>query len=201
MTSFSYIFLTINRFERKKKIGLALNAFSILSPKSVSEVSLSENQWAQCGLIVAGGYDERVRENIEYYSELVRLACSLDIRDKVFFLRSISSEDKYYLLANSFALLYTPEFEHFGIVPIEAMYMKLPVIAHNSGGPKETIVQRRSGILCESGALEFSKAMKNLVEGQEENGIRDSLGEFGKNHVLNNFSYDLFAEKIDILLK
>ncbi|TXH61693.1 MAG: glycosyltransferase, partial [Thiothrix sp.] len=32
--------------------------------------------------------------------------------------------------------LYTPEKEHFGIVPIEAMFNNAPVIACNSGGPK-----------------------------------------------------------------
>jgi len=36
-------------------------------------------------------------------------------------------------------VLYTPEMEHFGIVPIETMYLERPVITCNSGGPKETV--------------------------------------------------------------
>jgi glycosyltransferase involved in cell wall biosynthesis len=39
-------------------------------------------------------------------------------------------------LQNCVGVLYTPEREHFGIVPIEAMYNEAPVIACNSGGPK-----------------------------------------------------------------
>jgi len=42
-------------------------------------------------------------------------------------------------MKNMIALIYTPTNEHFGIVPLEAMYMEKPVIACNSGGPTETI--------------------------------------------------------------
>lgn len=45
-------------------------------------------------------------------------------------------------------LLYTPDREHFGIVPLEAMYQQCPVIAVNSGGPKETILHGLTGYLC-----------------------------------------------------
>lgn len=45
-----------------------------------------------------------------------------------------ADEDKIALLKRSRAILYTPDKEHFGIVPIEAMYLGTPVIAVNSGG-------------------------------------------------------------------
>lgn len=44
--------------------------------------------------------------------------------------------DRAWLLQNCLAVLYTPEREHFGIVPVEAMYNQAPIIACNSGGPK-----------------------------------------------------------------
>ena len=43
-------------------------------------------------LVVAGGYDERLLENVEHHMELVNLAAKLNIMDRVVFLRSISND-------------------------------------------------------------------------------------------------------------
>lgn len=44
-------------------------------------------------------------------------------------------------------MLYTPENEHFGIVPVEAMYLGCIVIACNSGGPLESVDHNKTGYL------------------------------------------------------
>lgn len=44
------------------------------------------------------------------------------------------------------ALLYPVEDEDFGIVPVEAMAYGVPVVAHHSGGPMETIVANKTGV-------------------------------------------------------
>lgn len=150
------IALSINRFERKKDIDLAVSAFSLLMHARAD----SHRQL----LIVAGGYDERVPENIEYLAELQKLAktfriphatkfpqdswSDLDLeKTRLLFLPSVSSSLKNYLLANAALLLYTPTNEHFGIVPLEAMSAETPVLATNTGGPLETIEDGVSGWL------------------------------------------------------
>ena len=60
----------------------------------------------------------------------------------VLFLLSVPTAFKNTLLGQSKLLLYTPINEHFGIVPVEAMLAGLPVLASNTGGPLETIVER-----------------------------------------------------------
>ncbi len=40
-------------------------------------------------------------------------------------------------------VLYTPVDEHFGIVPVEAMYSRRPILACNSGGPQESVGEAR----------------------------------------------------------
>jgi alpha-1,3/alpha-1,6-mannosyltransferase len=115
-----YIFLSINRYERKKDLKLAINAFSILKKQLKSNFN--------CHLIMAGGYDLRVSENVDHFLELNSLLKTLDLEDDVSLMRSISDKQKIMLLKNSFCLLYTPTNEHFGIVPIEAMYCEKPVI-------------------------------------------------------------------------
>lgn len=125
-------FLSINRYERKKNIALAIRAFAKVERNSAR-------------LIVAGGYDSRVEENVQHFDELVNLAEDLDVIDKVIFLRSPSDHEKVWLLKNSSCLIYTPAGEHFGIVPLESMYCQTPVLAVNSGGPRETVVHDQTG--------------------------------------------------------
>ncbi|MCA9369851.1 MAG: glycosyltransferase [Pseudomonadales bacterium] len=51
------------------------------------------------------------------------------------------------LYAGATALLYPVEDEDFGMVPVEAMMHGVSVIAHNSGGPKETVIDGITGVL------------------------------------------------------
>ena len=69
----------------------------------------------------------------------LREAKRLSHRKSITFLPSISSSRKDRYSWNLYALLYTPMEEHFGIVPLEAMSASTPVIAVDSGGPKETV--------------------------------------------------------------
>lgn len=50
------------------------------------------------------------------------------------------------LYQNAQALIYPVEDEDFGMVPVEAMQAGVPVIAHRSGGPRESIVEGVSGV-------------------------------------------------------
>lgn len=67
------------------------------------------------------------------------------------------------LYANAKALLYPVEDEDFGIVPIEAMSFGTPVVAHASGGPLETIIDSKNGVLFETLDINsLTQAMKKL---------------------------------------
>ena len=65
----------------------------------------------------------------------------------VSFLGGVDDEQLRELYAGAKAVLYPVEDEDFGIVPVEAMAFGTPVVAHNSGGPSETIVDGVTGIL------------------------------------------------------
>lgn len=62
------------------------------------------------------------------------------------FLGAVDDATLHELYAGAKALLYPVEDEDFGIVPVEAMGHGVPVIAHESGGPKETIVEEKTGL-------------------------------------------------------
>jgi len=81
---------------------------------------------------------------------------------QVYMLRSFSDEQRALLLAACTAVVYTPQHEHFGIVPLEAMAAGRPVVACDSGGPRETVVHDRTGLLCEPTPAAFADALLSL---------------------------------------
>jgi len=64
---YSHIFVSLNRYERKKRVEVAIEAIH----SYLSRVSTSENRSTMNALLViAGGYDKKVSENVEYLKEL-----------------------------------------------------------------------------------------------------------------------------------
>lgn len=182
-----FLFLSINRYERKKNLPLALKALAALKEW------ISTCQWEQVHLVMAGGYDERVAENVQHYAELRSLAASLGLEEHVTFLRSFSDRQKVALLSKSTCVLYTPSGEHFGIVPVEAMYMQCPVIAVASGGPLESVEDGETGFLCQPTAESFAEAMQRFVVDPE---LKQRVGKAGRERVLGHFSLQAFTDQL-----
>lgn len=63
------MFVSINRFERKKGVELAVQAFTEMLP------TLPSHQRARCQLVLAGGYDPRLSENVSVLQEM--RACAI----------------------------------------------------------------------------------------------------------------------------
>ncbi|KAJ6829769.1 alpha-1,3/1,6-mannosyltransferase ALG2-like [Iris pallida] len=183
-------FLSINRFERKKNLQLAISAFALLC----SFESSLPNNLSEATLTIAGGFDKRLKENVEYLEELKRLAETEGVSDRVAFLTSCSTAERNALLSRCISVLYTPKDEHFGIVPLEAMAAQKPVIACNSGGPVETIKHEITGFLCEPTPLEFSKSMSKLIS---DPCMAERMGKEARRHVTENFSTKKFGKQLN----
>lgn len=81
-----YLF-SLNRYERKKNINLALEAYADLI---AAHPELKEGK-DRVKLVIAGGYDLKVPENIEHKQELEELAKKLNIAEQVHFYTAISN--------------------------------------------------------------------------------------------------------------
>lgn len=184
----SIVILSINRYEQKKNLSLAVHAFHQLKK------TIRNNDWVKLHLILAGGYDPRVMENVQYFEHLVDLSVKLELDGKITFLKSPTDYQKILLLKACLCLLYTPSNEHFGIVPVEAMYMGKPVIAVNNGGPTETVVHNQTGILCEATPEAFASALSKLIADKQ---LAKNLGEAGKQRVISTFSFQKFSSSLD----
>ncbi|MBA0549901.1 hypothetical protein Golob_020900, partial [Gossypium lobatum] len=176
-------FLSINRFERKKNIELAVSAFAMLRTLD--------------GNVDRGGFDKRLRENVEYLDELKTLAERNGVAGQVNFVTSCSTAERNSLLSECLCVLYTPTDEHFGIVPLEAMAAHKPVIACNSGGPVETIKNGETGFLCDPSPKDFALAMAKFIQDPE---MAKRMGEQARQHVNESFSTTTFGQRLNQFL-
>ncbi|KAL1803369.1 hypothetical protein ACET3Z_032016 [Daucus carota] len=190
--AFKLNFLSINRFERKKNIDLAVSAFSILCKDERN--LLQGRNLADATLTIVGGFDRRLKENVEYLEELKVLADREGVSDRVKFITSCSTSERNVFLSDCLCVLYTPKDEHFGIVPLEAMAAQKPVIACNSGGPVETIKDGITGFLCDPNPEAFSFAMSKFIT---EAQLAESMGKEARRHVEESFSTKIFGQNLN----
>ncbi|KAI0407046.1 hypothetical protein F4802DRAFT_555450 [Xylaria palmicola] len=199
------IVLSINRFERKKDIALAIRAFA----------GLGRQKRAGVRLAIAGGYDPRVAENVGYHAELVELAESLGLRNmtvrtpqtahavpadvEVLFLQNVTNMLKEMLLSSAHLLVYTPANEHFGIVPLEAMLSGVPVLAANTGGPVETVVEGETGWLRSPDEVEEWTTVMDIALHQLSAKDLARMSAAGVKRVKSGFGEAEMAQRLDAI--
>ncbi|MCL4208744.1 glycosyltransferase [Patescibacteria group bacterium] len=105
------------------------------------------------------------------------------------FLGGVNDSELADLYANAKALLFPAEDEDFGIVPIEAMAHGVPVIAHNSGGPKETVLANKTGVFFDE--LNETSLMEAMKKAEKIKFDKKLIQKHAQ-----NFSKRTFEEKI-----
>jgi glycosyltransferase involved in cell wall biosynthesis len=141
-------------------------------------------------LIIAGGYDTKNVENVEYRGELQQLVNNgLDNGVTVDFRLDISDAERATLFQTALCVVYTPDKEHFGIVPLEAMYAGTPVLAVNSGGPRETVVHGTTGFLRDPTPESFGEALLEFIRDTKKS---TTMGRAGRTHVEQTFGTKRF---------
>lgn len=119
---------------------------------------------------------------------------------EVLFLLSVPNDLKAMLLQSARLLVYTPSNEHFGIVPLEAMLAGTPVLAANTGGPLETVVQGVTGWLCSPEDVQQWTAVMDKVLNKLSEGDLVEMARAGKERVKNEFSDAAMAKKLDDII-
>eukprot|EP00904_Undaria_pinnatifida_P012594 jgi/Undpi1/8465/HiC_scaffold_25.g10932.m1 len=186
--------VSLNRFERKKNLALAVHALGW----ALRDMGKAEAVSRGLRLIVAGGYDERVSENVEHLQELRACAAKLGLTELVEFRTNVGDEERSQLLRRACCVLYTPSNEHFGIVPVEAMCSGTPVVAVNSGGPLETVVDGGTGFLCDPTGEAFGSAIVKLARTPN---LGERMGNDGRTRVQDRFSIKSFAGAFEASLQ
>lgn len=171
-------------------------------------------------LVVGGGYDDSMTDNVETLRANLDLCDDLGLSyyvisspnigpppsdvDVLFVLNFSTAQRSALLLApNTLALLYTPTNEHFGIVPIEAMACGLPVLACNTGGPTETVVdfakasedEKPTGYLRSPKPEDWAPALAALINLSADE--RAVVSETAKARVRSRFSSETLGRELD----
>src|SRR5207342_549842 len=87
----------------------------------------------------------------DFRGSLERLAASLDLGSRVRFLGRIDEEEKLRLLRRAWALMFASPKEGWGITNLEAAACGTPVIASNSPGIRESVLDGETGFLVPHG--------------------------------------------------
>ena len=136
-------FLFVGRLTRLKKVDVILNALS----------GLKNFDWS---LNIIGDGAQR--------NELENLSRELEINDRVKFLGGMQKSDVENYMSNSDCLLFPSSSEGMGLAVLEAVSMKLPVIASDIEALREISSKELSSGLIEAGNVEkWREAIKNFI--------------------------------------
>ncbi len=163
-------------------------------------------------VIKALSSNESIVPNLVYFiagsgpeeKNLRSLAAASPLKNEIFFLGGITDEEKWcWLYACDAFILPTrtigPDFEGFGIVYLEANLAGRPVIAGDSGGVRDAVIDNVNGLLVQpEDMVEIRAAIKRLADSPE---LRKQLGLNGKSRAAQEFRWDKQAEEVCRLLK
>ena len=137
-------------------------------------------------------------ENQEYYlEEIEKIILDNKLVNRVKIIPFTKDLSKIWSITD-IAIMPSTEAESFGLVAVEAMLAKKPVIGSNHGGLTEIIVNNETGFLVEpNNETKLAEAISKLIENPE---LRKQFGENGYQRAINEFSVATYVNKFEKLL-
>ncbi|GEC79047.1 glycosyltransferase family 4 protein [Flavobacterium aquatile] len=137
-------------------------------------------------------------ENQEYYlEEIEEIILDNKLSNRVKIIPFTKDLSKIWSITD-IAIMPSTEAESFGLVAVEAMLAKKPVIGSNHGGLTEIIVNNETGFLVEpNNETKLAEAISKLIENPE---LRKQFGENGYQRAINEFSVATYVNKFEKLL-
>jgi len=153
-------YLTVGRLSKYKNFDKVIRAFNETKLKLI---------------VVGTGYEE----------EKLREMAS----ENITFVGRIDDEEKHYLLERCKGLINAVEDEDFGIVPVEAHMHGKPVLAHKSGGHKETVREGVNGMFFEELTKEKVEDFDKYIDAgkYKEKEIKDTAKRYSKEKFQEEF--------------
>ncbi len=132
---------------------------------------------------------EIIGKGSQLYS-LKQLAINLNIQEQVEFKGFIEHSALPVHLNNFdiYAALSRLDSESFGVAVLEASACGLPVIVSDADGLKEVVINDVTGFVVPKNDIE--QAAEQLIRLIQSTILRESMGEAGREHVINNYTWE-----------
>ncbi|RSN34822.1 glycosyl transferase [Amycolatopsis sp. WAC 04169] len=142
-------------------------------------------------LVIVGGPDAGPLAKAPEVRRLRAIADRVGVADRVHLPGLVSREQMPALLRSADAVVCTPWYEPFGIVPLEAMACGVPVVATAVGGLTDTVVDGVTGMLVPPrNPVELAAALRRLLG---DASLCESFGLAGADRVRARYSWDRVA--------
>ena len=119
----------------------------------------------------------------------------LGVEHQVTLRGQVPREDMPGILRSADAVVCTPWYEPFGIVPLEAMACGVPVVAAAVGGLTDTVMDRATGLhVPPRDPAAIAGALAELLANPE---LRSELGRAGQRRASSRYSWDRVAAETE----
>jgi len=172
--------LAVGRLVRRKGFDRAIRA--------LAEVPDAE-------LLVAGGPEADLLFAEPEAERLRKVAEEHGVADRVTLLGAVPHDRMPHLMSGADLVLSLPDYEPFGIVPIEAMACRTPVVATAVGGHLDTVVDGVTGALVAPDGEDhrLAEVIRTLLDDPER---LARYGRAGRERVLAHYSWDRVADGV-----
>lgn len=165
--------LFVGRISRQKGITYLIDAVKYL-PKDIKVVLCASSPDTQEVL-------EEVEQKVKLYDNIIWIN------------KMVEKEEIIELYSNAEVFVCPSIYEPFGIINLEAMACKTPVVASATGGIKEVVVHEETGFLVEPGNSEELAKYINILLNNKDLAVK--FGENGRKRVEEMFSWESIAKK------
>ena len=172
------------RFDRRKGIETLVRAIGKKGVKSHKNLKL----------MIVGGYTPGEKDGLEK-ERITDIVKELGIEDITVFAGKVNHEELAYYYAAADVCVVPSHYEPFGLVAIEAMASRTPVIASKVGGLKFSVADKKTGLLVPpQDENAFAQAIDSILSNPE---WCKQLGKNARKRVESKFSWDGVANQLD----
>lgn len=181
------VVVCVSRLVRRKGQDMLVDALPVIQ-RSVPEAAL---------LLVGDG---------PYRDDLERRAVERGVENDVVFTGGVDYADlpAHFVAGDVFAMPCRTrragmDVEGLGIVYLEASAAGLPVIAGDSGGAPDAVIDGETGFVVDG--RDVAQIADRIVTVLQDDGLRQRMGTAGRAWVQRDWRWDVLAERLDALLQ